>query len=68
MSFSTFKAALKLYSIYGSTFILIEIIMNTVFPLISAEPKSNAAPLGIHNEINASLLITATPLKRRLLE
>ena len=42
--------------------------MNTVFPLISAEPKSNAAPLGIHNEINASLLITATPLKRRLLE
>ena len=67
MSFSTFKAALKLYSIYGSTFILIE-IMNTVFPLISAEPKSNAAPLGIHNEINPSLLITATPLKRRLLE
>ena len=68
MSFSTFNAALKLYSIYGSTFILIEIIMNTVFPLISAEPKLNAAPLGIHNEINASLLITATPLKRRLLE
>ena len=67
MSFSTFKAALKLYSIYGSTFILIE-IMNIVFPLISAEPRSNAAPLGIHNEINASLLITATPLKRRLLE
>ena len=34
--------------------------LNTVFPLISAGPQINAAPLGIHIEISVSPLISIT--------
>ena len=41
--------------------------IRTVFPLISAGYQMSAAPLGIHIEISASLLISAADLYAALI-